>query len=137
MDWNELKEIIGEEIKKLELLLNLLKEQYIFIMKKDVFSLEEVVEKIEANNKEVAIEEVRRRKLVGNKKMKEVIRESNDKELDRLYRDIRKTIQSVKLQKDTNELLLKQQIGFNTQLLNLINPRRDVKTYTSLGNLSR
>lgn len=137
MEWNELKQIIGDEIKKLEFLLNLLKEQYIFIMNKDVFSLEEVVEKIEANNKEVAIEEVKRRKLVGNRKMKDIVNESNDKDLDRLYRDIRKTIQAVKFQKDTNELLLKQQIGFNAQLLNLINPRRDIKTYTSLGNLSR
>ncbi|MBE6051338.1 MAG: flagellar protein FlgN [Clostridium sp.] len=133
----KLIDVIINETNALENLLALLQEQYLYIMKKDVFSIEEVVEKIKLSNKEIAQEEVNRRKLVGNKPMSEVINESNNKELESVYRNIRKMIHSVTQQKETNELLIKQQIGFNTQMLNLINPRRDVKTYTSMGNLSR
>ena len=41
------------------------------------------------------------------------------------------------MQKDTNELLIRQQMGFNAQILNIINPRREIKTYNSYGNLSK
>jgi len=34
-------------------------------------------------------------------------------------------------------MLLKQQIVFNNKMLEIINPRREMKTYNSYGNLSR
>lgn len=133
----KLVDIIINETNALENLLALLQEQYLYIMKKDVFSIEEVIEKIKLSNQQIAQEEVNRRKLVGNKPMREIINESKNEDLVDEYRKIKKIITLVKQQKETNELLIKQQIGFNTQILNLINPRRDVKTYTSMGNLSR
>lgn len=133
----KLVDIIINETNALENLLALLKEQYVYIMKKDVFSIEEVIEKIKLSNQQIAQEEVNRRKLVGNKPMREIINESKNEDLVDEYRKVKKIITLVKQQKETNELLIKQQIGFNTQILNLINPRRDVKTYTSMGNLSR
>lgn len=133
----KLVDIIINETNALENLLALLQEQYLYIMKKDVFSIEEVIEKIKLSNQQIAQEEVNRRKLVGNKPMREIINESKNEDLVDEYRKVKKIITLVKQQKETNELLIKQQIGFNTQILNLINPRRDVKTYTSMGNLSR
>ena len=133
----KLVDIIINETNALENLLALLKEQYVYILKKDVFSIEEVIEKIKLSNQQIAQEEVNRRKLVGNKPMREIINESKNEDLVDEYRKVKKIITLVKQQKETNELLIKQQIGFNTQILNLINPRRDVKTYTSMGNLSR
>lgn len=133
----KLVDIIINETNALEDLLALLQEQYLYIMKKDVFSIEEVIEKIKLSNQQIAQEEVNRRKLVGNKPMREIINESKNEDLVDEYRKVKKIITLVKQQKETNELLIKQQIGFNTQILNLINPRRDVKTYTSMGNLSR
>ncbi|WP_294352337.1 flagellar export chaperone FlgN [uncultured Clostridium sp.] len=133
----KLVDIIINETNALENLLALLQEQYVYIMKKDVFSIEEVIEKIKLSNQQIAQEEVNRRKLVGNKPMREIINESKNEDLVDEYRKVKKIITLVKQQKETNELLIKQQIGFNTQILNLINPRRDVKTYTSMGNLSR
>ena len=133
----KLVDIIINETNALENLLALLKEQYVYIMKKDVFSIEEVIEKIKLSNQQIAQEEVNRRKLVGNKPMREIINESKNEDLVDEYRKVKKIITLVKQQQETNELLIKQQIGFNTQILNLINPRRDVKTYTSMGNLSR
>ncbi len=88
-------------------------------------------------NKEVAQAEVERRKLVGKRSMREIVNASNDEELDNSYREINRIILAVKQQKETNELLIRQQMSFNNQILNIINPRREMKTYNSYGNLSR
>ncbi|SFU52087.1 FlgN protein [Clostridium sp. DSM 8431] len=133
----ELIEIIRNENKALKHLLSLLQKQYEYIMKKDVFSLEEIVEDIKEGNKLVAQNEVERRKLVGKENMNLLVFESKDKELEEAFRDIKKVIREIQYQKETNDMLLKQEISFNTQILSIISPRREVKTYTSLGNLSR
>ena len=69
--------------------------------------------------------------------MREIVNTSNDEELDNSYREINRIILAVKQQKETNELLIRQQMSFNNQILNIINPRREMKTYNSYGNLSR
>ena len=69
--------------------------------------------------------------------MKEIVKNSNYSDLDDAFRSINKVLHMVKLQKDTNELLLRQQMSYNNQILNMINPRRETKTYNSYGNLSR
>ena len=76
----KLVDIIINETNALENLLALLKEQYVYIMKKDVFSIEEVIEKIKLSNQQIAQEEVNRRKLVGNKPMREIINESKNED---------------------------------------------------------
>ena len=134
---DELKNIIKNEDEALNKLLSLLEEQYKYIMGKEVFKLDAMVEKIKLCNKEVAECEVFRRRITNSKSMSDIVMEAKDEELENLYRSIKKTVELVKMQKDTNELLLKQQIGFNTQILNIINPRRENKTYNSYGNLSR
>ena len=106
-------------------------------MKKEVFELEALVDEIKLVNKEVAQAEVERRKLVGQRSMREIVNTSNDEELDNSYREINRIILAVKQQKETNELLIRQQMSFNNQVLNIINPRREMKTYNSYGNLSR
>ncbi len=94
-------------------------------------------DEIKLVNKEVAQAEVERRKLVGKRSMREIVNTSNDEELDNSYREINRIILAVKQQKETNELLIRQQMSFNNQILNIINPRREMKTYNSYGNLSR
>lgn len=130
-------EILVLERKFLSNLLGLLEEQYSLIMSKNVFELEAIVDKIRLANKDVAEQEVRRRKIIGSSSMKEFVENSNNIELETNYREIKKIIEIIKMQKDTNELLIKQQISFNAQILNLINPRREIKTYNSYGSLSR
>lgn len=134
----ELKDIIRSEELALSKLLSLLEEQYKHIMEKNVFELDGMVDKIKSCNKEIAEEEVRRRRLVGTNSMKELVNSYNDDDdLDTAYRDIKKIIEAVTVQKETNELLIKQQMSFNAQILNIINPRREIKTYNSYGNLSK
>lgn len=134
---NELTIVIKNEGEALKKLLSLLEKQYKHVMKKEVFELEALVDEIKLVNKEVAQAEVERRKLVGQRSMREIMNTSNDEELDNSYREINRIILAVKQQKETNELLIRQQMSFNNQILNIINPRREIKTYNSYGNLSR
>lgn len=133
----DLVRIIRLQEESLKELLKLLDEQYNLIMNKEIFQLEAIVEKIKLANKEIAEYEVKRRKLLSNASLKDFVKENGDEKLDRAYRDINKLLNEVKLQKDTNELLLKQQLSYTAQMLNIINPRRETKTYNSYGNLSR
>lgn len=132
-----LKEILSKEKESLERLLINLEKQHEYIIKKDIFKMEAVVEEIQASNKEVAEWEVKRRKTVGDKDFQNYVWESEDKDLELLYREIRKLLEILKLQKETNELLIKQSLVFTNKLLNLINPRRDMDTYNSYGKINR
>lgn len=132
-----LNEILIREELKLKELLVLLDKQYELILKKDVFALESLVEEIKNKNKEVAEVEVERRKLLGNNSIKEYILKSNNKNLDESYRSIKKLLNEMILQKDTNDLLIKQQLSFTNKLLNIMNPKKEASVYNSYGNIRR
>lgn len=133
----KLTEVIKKEREALINLLNLLDEQYKFIMNKDVLSLEDVVDKIRLSSKAIAEFEVERRSIAGDNKMQELINQYKDEELDTEFRKIKILLESVNLQKETNELLIKQQMSYNSQILRILNPSREIKTYNSYGNLRR
>lgn len=134
---NELTEVIKEEGEALKNLLSILETQYQYVMKKEVFKLEALVEDIKQINKAVAQAEVKRRKIVGKGSMRDIIFKSGDKDLEEIYREANKIVAAIELQKETNEILIRQQMSFNNQILNIINPRREMKTYNSYGNLSK
>lgn len=134
---NELIKLIQSQEGDLKELLELLETQYKMIMSKDVFGLEGLVEKINECGKKIAQKEVKRRGLIDNKSMKNIVNESNNEELKKVYRIIQDTLNEVTSKKETNDILLKQQIVFNNKMLELINPNRNMKTYNSYGNLSR
>lgn len=132
---NSLIEILYKEQNALIELLKLLDRQHKSLIDKDVFALEGIVDEIRMANKVVAESEVERRKLIGNKSMKDLVLKSDNKELDILYRNIKKILHSITVQKDTNELLIKQGLSYTNRLLTIINPRREVKTYNSYGRV--
>lgn len=134
---SSLKEILIVEGKRLEELLVLLDKQYKLILNKDVFNMEAITEEIQLKNKEVAEAEVQRRKFLGNTSIREYINNSNDSELDEVYRAMQRLLNEMILQKDTNELLIKQQLSFTNKLLNIMNPKKDAATYNSYGNIKR
>ncbi len=137
MIYKELADILIKEIEALKEMLALLDEQYSYIMEKNIFKLEAMVDRLKLAKKKVAEMEVDRRKIIGNKSMKQVVSESKYESLISAYKEINNVIESIKLQKETNELLLRQQMSFNNQIINYINPRREMKTYNSYGNLSK
>lgn len=134
---NSLNEIILKESEALRKLLTLLEEQHSMILKNDIFGLEAIVERIQSCNREIAKEEVERRKLVGEDGMSKTINSIGDEELDRNFRSIKKLLAEVELQKDTNELLIRQGLGFTTRMLSILNPDKTVKTYNSYGKMGR
>ena len=134
---NELIKLIQNQEEDLKDLLKLLDTQYMMIMSKDVFGLEGLVDKINECGKKIAQDEVKRRKLIGTQEITDVINKSNNKELQELYSEIKSTLSEVVSKKETNDILLKQQIIFNNKMIALMNPSREIKTYNSYGNLKR
>lgn len=137
MDRNELKEIMYREHEALGKLLLLLEEQHDLLIQNDILKLEEIVNKIELCNKDIAQAEIDRRKLVNGGSMKDIIYELKDEELDGIYRKVNKLIHSLSVQKETNDMLIKLGLGFSNKMLNIINPDRTQKTYNSYGKLRR
>ncbi|MDD6795389.1 MAG: flagellar protein FlgN [Clostridiaceae bacterium] len=134
---NELTKTLILERQGLEKLMELLKKQHDFIMEKNVFQLEAIVDDIEVCNKKIAQLELERRKILGNTNIKEFVNTSGDDELKKEFAEIKKIVQLAKFQKDTNEVLIKQQMSFNARIISLINPNRETNTYNSYGALRR
>ena len=132
---NELIKLMQDQDNDLKELLELLETQYKMIMSKDVFGLEGLVDKINECGKRIAKEEVLRRNLIGNEGVTEIVKKSENKELKECHDKIITTLNAVNFQKDTNDMLLKQQIVFNNKMLQLMNPSREKKTYNSYGTL--
>jgi flagellar biosynthesis/type III secretory pathway chaperone len=137
----QLKELMLLQLKVFGVLLNLLEEQHLYIVKNDVFNMEAIVEKIQKCNQQVASLELRRRDitkgLLENKTFGELIEEMNDKELENSFKKIRGLLNEIQLQKDTNELLIKQGLSFTNRMLLILNPDRQAKTYNGYGKMRR
>lgn len=134
---NELIKLMQNQDNDLKELLELLETQYKMIMSKDVFGLEGLVDKINKCGKKIAQEEVQRRKLIGEESVKEFVNNSGNEELKEAFSKIQTTLNSVVARKETNDMLLKQQIVFNNKMLQIVNPVRESKTYNSYGSLLR
>lgn len=132
---NELVELMKEQEKYLNELLILLKVQRQMINQKDNFGLEGIVDKMTQCNKNIAQSEINRRKLLNGKSIKDIVNSSNDSELKKTYSDIHELLKTIVLEKETNEMLLKQELVLGAKILNMINPNREIKTYNSYGNL--
>lgn len=133
----ELKAILKEEELALEETLTLLENQHEYVRNKDVFGMEAVTVKLQINSKRVAEWEVKRRQITGNDTMAELLQKYDDNELEDINRKLSRILHSIQLQKETNELLIKQQLSFTRKLLEIINPRRETVTYGSAGQMRR
>jgi flagellar biosynthesis/type III secretory pathway chaperone len=133
----ELNNIIQEETKAVNELLRALEQQHESLIKSDAVSLESCVSQIEKCNRNIAGWEVKRRELTKGMPMREIVVEIGDKILEDNYRKIRMLLEEAKVQKDTNELLIKQGLGFTNRILNILNPSRAPKTYNSYGKILR
>lgn len=141
VDSFQLKEIMKNQVAALKELLKILEEQHEYVVKNDVFKMEACVEKIQECNQKNASIELRRRQLtkdeLKDKTFSKLIEEINDKELENIFRNIRSLLEEVRLQKDTNELLIKQGLAYTNKMLVLLNPDRQAKTYNAYGKVGR
>ncbi|MCB2294279.1 flagellar protein FlgN [Clostridium algoriphilum] len=131
----ELNMVMVQETDTLKNLLLELEEQHRCIIVNDIFGLESCVNKVKIANKNIAYMEVERRKLTENRPMMEIIDEAKDAELLNNYHKIKQLLHEVVLQKDTNELLLRQGLSFTNRILNVLNPAKETATYNSYGKV--
>ena len=134
---NELIGLIKEQDNRLSELSELLQMQYDFMVSKNLFGLEDLVDKINDCSKRVAEVELKRRNLMGEKSLTQFVSEQNNKELEKAYESIKNTLDEVKNKKETNDILLKQRLSFNSRMLAILNPSREIKTYNSYGSLKK
>ncbi|WP_297436572.1 flagellar protein FlgN [uncultured Clostridium sp.] len=133
----KLKIVIRKEMGAVEKQLELLDKQNSLIMKNDAIKLEMVVEEIKVANRDIAEFEVEKRKLLNGQNFKEVIFQSGDAELENLFREMRKKVDLLRLQNETNSMLIKQQLSYTNRMLMILNPNREAKIYNSYGNMKR
>ncbi|MBU3190714.1 flagellar protein FlgN [Clostridium bowmanii] len=134
---DKLNKIIIQEIETIGILLLALEEQHKCVVENDIFGMEACVDKIKKANKNIAHSEVERRRITENRAMTELLQEANDQELTNNYYKIKRLLQEVVLQKDTNEMLIKQGLSFTNRILNVLNPVRESKTYNAYGKVKK
>ncbi|KEH89020.1 flagellar biosynthesis protein FlgN [Clostridium novyi A str. BKT29909] len=138
---NDLLEVMNTQLLALDELLHVLEKQHEYIIKDDVFGMEAVVEEIQETNQKVANIELQRRQytnnLLDNKTLGQIIFELDNEELINVFRSLRKKLEEIRLQKDTNDLLIKQGISLNNRILAFLNPDRQAKTYNGYGKMKR
>lgn len=131
----ELNIILVNELQAMEGLLKQLEKQHSCLIESDAVTLENCVKEIDIYNRKIAEWEVKRREITQGRSMREVIYEAKEEALEHNYRKLRRIIEETKLQKDTNELLIKQGLSFANRILNILNPSRSPKTYNSFGKV--
>jgi len=134
---DKLKILLKNQNEEFTKLLKLLETQKKMILSKDVMGLEGIVDEIQFVSKEIAKIEIERRKITGDKKVKEIVKASNDESLESIYSNLRETLDKLAMQKETNDLLLKQELLFTNKMLALMNPDKQIKTYNSYGSIRK
>lgn len=133
----ELNNVMIQETKAVKILLLALEEQHRCIIVNDVFGLDACVSSIKDANKNIANMEMQRRKLTCGTAMIDIIEELKDADLENNYYKIKALLQEVVIQKDTNELLIKQGLSYTNRILNVLNPVREVTTYNAYGKVKK
>lgn len=133
----ELKLVIFEEKNILQDLLELLDKQYQAILSKEVIQLEKFTGQIECVGKKLAAAEIKRRKLINEDDFKGIIENCNDEHVKNVYEEIKSILNSLELQKSTNDTLIKQKLFFTNNMINVIRPSKTVGTYNSYGKVGR
>ena len=133
----ELREVLKDEINIAKSLLNLLEEQHSYLVNQEVFNLEGIIPKIQEASKSLAFIENKRRKLVNNESMSQVVDRLKDEEIEILYKEVLKLLHEAEVQKDSNELLIKQSLSYTNSMLNMLKPRKEVNTYNGYGKLKK
>lgn len=134
----ELKVIIFDEKDKLKDLLKLLDEQYDLVINKELIKLDKIARDLDEAAKELARIEIRRRKIMGSDtSMKQTIENCDDTSIQEAYEDIKNTLKMIEIQKEANDILIKQKLFFTKKMINFIKPNKGVATYNSSGQVGK
>lgn len=133
----DLKEILKDEINIVKSLLNLLEEQHSYLVNQEVFNLDGIIPKIQDLSKSLALIESKRRNIVDNKPMTQVLNSLKDEELTSLHTEVLMLLHEAEVQKDSNELLIKQSLSYTNSMLNMLKPKKESPTYNGYGKLRK
>lgn len=134
----ELKIIIYEEKNILKRMLNLLDEQYEYVINKEVLKMDKIAKDLDCVAKELATTEINRRKIMGSEaNIREVVEDSNDENIKLAYEEIKSTLKMIQIQKDANNMLIKQRLFFTKKMINYIKPNQSLGTYNANGQVGR
>ncbi len=134
----DIKIIVYEEKNILKNLLNLLDEQYDYIINKDIIKMDKIAARLDEASKELAKIEIQRRNIMGNEvNMREVVELCDDENIKRAYEEIKSTIRMIELQKEANDTLIKQRLFFTKKMINFIKPSKDIGVYNSYGKVGK
>lgn len=133
----DLKEILKDEINIVKSLLNLLEEQHSYLVNQEVFNLDGIIPKIQDLSKSLALIESKRRNIVDNKPMTQVLNSLKDEELTNLHTEVLMLLHEAEVQKDSNELLIKQSLSYTNSMLNMLKPKKEAPTYNGYGKLRK
>lgn len=135
---SELKVIIFEEKNIIKNLLNLLDQQYDFVINKDVMKMDKVAKELDEVAKDLARIEIKRRNIMGNDaSMKDIINACDDEKIKLAYEEIKKDLKMIEIQKEANEMLIKQRLFFTKKMMNFIKPNKGIGTYNSYGQVGK
>jgi len=132
----DIKNIIFEEKSLLKELLQLLDNQYDFLLGDDVVKIDKVARDLEDLSKKLAKAEIERRKIMGTDVLS-VIEKINDEALSHAYTEIQSLLLNIENQKEANEKLLKNRIFYTKKMLNMLNPQRQNQTYNAYGQMKK
>lgn len=132
-------EIMEEEVKLLELLLNILEKQYNLLtqVKKDIVEISKVADEIDILIKKIATLEVEKKDRLQGKSLLEFVEKSNNEEITDKYYNTLKLLDMISIQKDANYLFIKQQLFFTKSIIKAITPNRNAEIYDSLGKIKK
>lgn len=134
---NQLKGILEEELKAIKALTDILEAQHELLVLQDVFKLEAITNDIDDCSRNLARAEGLRRSLTGKESIKKIVEEVNEKEITDIYDEITKAINALVIQKETNELLIKQSLSYTNSMLAMISPKKETVVYNGYGKIKR
>ncbi|MCC3862825.1 flagellar protein FlgN [Terrisporobacter petrolearius] len=135
---SQLKVVIFEEKNIIKNLLTLLDEQYNLIIDKDVIKMDKIAKELDESAKNLARIEIKRRNIMGSESsMKEVVDDSDDEKIKQAYEEIQATLKMIEIQKEANEILIKQRLFFTQKMINCIKPNKGIGTYNAYGQVGK
>lgn len=138
MSISDIKAVIFEEKNLLKKLLELLDNQYEYILDQDVMKVDKVARDLDEISKKIAKSEIERRKIMGNEaKVGEIINKTEDELLIKAYDEIQVILRDIQIQKEANEELIKNKIFFTKKMINMLNPNRPNQTYNAYGQMRK
>lgn len=138
MSISDIKAVIFEEKNLLKKLLELLDNQYEYILDQDVMKVDKVARDLDEISKKIAKSEIERRKIMGNEaKVGDIINKTEDELLIKAYDDIQVILRDIQIQKEANEELIKNKIFFTKKMINMLNPNRPNQTYNAYGQMRK